>query len=271
MEQINFSKKPLIMGVVNITPDSFSDGGQFFSMDSAMDQAKKLIAEGVDILDIGGESTRPGSLSVDVDEELRRVSPVLEALVNKGRPISIDTSKPEVMQYAIEAGASMINDVNALRAPGALEVVASSKTVSVCLMHMQGKPANMQHNPQYADILDEVMSFLEERVQAAVAQGIKRERLIIDPGFGFGKTFQHNLSMLKGLKRFTKLGIPVLAGISRKSMLGTITGNPVDQRVYESVAAALFAVINGASIVRVHDVKATKDALAVYAALQETD
>ena len=271
MHHIDFSKKPLIMGVVNVTPDSFSDGGEFLSVDSALQQARKLMDEGADIIDIGGESTRPGSQSVDAEEELRRISPLLDALVKEAIPISVDTSKPEVMQYAIKAGAAMINDVNALRAPGALEVVAASKTISVCLMHMQGKPEDMQNNPHYEDIVDDVHHFLKGRIQAAVAQGIAFERIVIDPGFGFGKTLQHNLSLLRRLDQFNRLGVPVLVGISRKSMLGMITGNPVDQRIHESVAAALIALINGATIVRVHDVKATKDALAVYTAIQEKE
>ena len=271
MHHIDFSKKPLIMGVVNVTPDSFSDGGEFLSVDSALQQARKLMDEGADIIDIGGESTRPGSQSVDAEEELRRISPLLDALVTEAIPISVDTSKPEVMQYAIKVGAAMINDVNALRAPGALEVVAASKTISVCLMHMQGKPEDMQNNPHYEDIVDDVHHFLKGRIQAAVAQGIAFERIVIDPGFGFGKTLQHNLSLLRRLDQFNRLGVPVLVGISRKSMLGMITGNPVDQRIHESVAAALIALINGATIVRVHDVKATKDALAVYTAIQEKE
>jgi dihydropteroate synthase len=271
MPRIIFSKTPLIMGVINITPDSFSDGGKFFSIDAALQHAEKLIEEGADILDIGGESTRPGSISIDVDEELRRVSSLLEVLVKDDIPVSIDTSKPEIMQYAITAGAAMINDVNALRAPGALEAVAASDSVAVCMMHMQGKPSSMQDNPEYANIIDEVMAFLGDRIQAAMAHGITRDRIIIDPGFGFGKTLQHNLLLLRDLKRFSRLGVSVLAGISRKSMLGMITGNPVEQRVHESVAAAMLAVINGANIVRVHDVKVTRDALAVYQAMQNAD
>lgn len=271
MHQIDFSKKPLIMGVVNVTPDSFSDGGNFMTTDSALQQAKKLVDEGADIIDIGGESTRPGSRSVDAEEELKRISPLLNALVKEEIPVSVDTSKPEVMKFAILAGVSMINDVNALKAPGALETVAASKSVSVCLMHMQGRPVDMQNNPHYEDIVDDVYHFLEERVNAVVAQGIARERIAIDPGFGFGKTLHHNLSLLRNLNQFNHLGVPVLIGISRKSMLGAITGNPVDQRTYESVAAALLAVMNGAALVRVHDVKATKDALAVYAALKNKE
>ncbi|HNP26307.1 MAG TPA: dihydropteroate synthase [Nitrosomonas sp.] len=257
------------MGIVNVTPDSFSDGGMFLSSSDAIAHAEKLIEEGADILDIGGESTRPGSSPVSINEELKRVIPVIEAFANKDILISVDTSKLEVMRQAIDAGVDMINDVNALRADGALETVAENDRVFVCLMHMQGSPANMQKNPQYINIVQDVYDFLHDRIQASVAAGILKHRLIIDPGFGFGKTLQHNLVLLNNLKRFTQLNVPILAGLSRKSMLGAITGNVVDQRIYESVAAALLAVTNGARIVRVHDVKATKEALTVFAAVQE--
>lgn len=256
------------MGVVNATPDSFSDGGLYFSLDDAVDHARKLIEEGADILDIGGESTRPGSSPVSIDEELRRVMPIVEAFTDEDILISVDTSKPEVMLQAIAAGADIINDVNALRAPGAIEAVAANDAVLLCLMHMQGSPVNMQINPQYLSIVQDVYDFLQERIQAAVAVGISQHRLIIDPGFGFGKTLQHNLELLNNLKQFTQLNVPILVGLSRKSMLGAITGNAVDQRIHESIVAALIAVTNGARIVRVHDVKATKDALAVFTAVQ---
>ncbi|WP_293007230.1 dihydropteroate synthase [Nitrosomonas sp.] len=259
------------MGIINVTPDSFSDGGFFLSTQQAIAHARSLIDEGADILDIGGESTRPGSQHVSADEELSRVIPVLEALVDTAIPISIDTSKPEVMKHAIEAGASMINDVNALRNTGALETVAPHKHVQICLMHMQGTPQNMQANPYYIDIVSEVKDYLQQRIQAANTAGIALSRLVIDPGFGFGKTPQHNLSLLNHLNEFTTLGTPVLAGLSRKSMLGAITGNNVDQRLHESVAAALLAVVKGAKIVRVHDVKASKAALAIHNALQDYD
>ncbi|WP_295628478.1 dihydropteroate synthase [uncultured Nitrosomonas sp.] len=259
------------MGIINVTPDSFSDGGFFLSTQQAIAHARSLIDEGADILDIGGESTRPGSQYVSADEELSRVIPVLEALVDTAIPISIDTSKPEVMKHAIEAGASMINDVNALRNTGALETVAPHKHVQICLMHMQGKPQNMQANPYYIDIVSEVKDYLQQRIQAAKTAGIALSRLVIDPGFGFGKTLQHNLSLLNHLNEFTTLGTPVLAGLSRKSMLGAITGNNVDQRLHESVAAALLAVAKGAKIVRVHDVKASKAALAIHNALRDYD
>ncbi|ALQ52662.1 dihydropteroate synthase [Nitrosomonas ureae] len=259
------------MGIINVTPDSFSDGGLFLSTRKAIAHAKNLIDEGADILDIGGESTRPGSQYVNTDEELMRVIPVLEALADTGIPISIDTSKPEVMKHAIEAGAFMINDVNALRNPGALEAIAPHRHVQVCLMHMQGTPQRMQTNPQYKDVVSEVKYFLQQRIQAANAAGIALNRLVVDPGFGFGKTLQHNLSLLNQLNEFTTFGTPILAGLSRKSMLGAITGNNIDQRLHESVAAALLAVIKGAKIVRVHDVKASKAALAIYNALRDCD
>jgi dihydropteroate synthase len=262
------TNRPLIMGIINVTPDSFSDGGLYLSTQQAIAHARNLIDEGADILDIGGESTRPGSQQVSIDEELKRVIPVLEALIVTDTPISIDTSKPEIMKYAIAAGAFMINDVNALRSPGALETVAQNNHVRICLMHMQGTPQGMQKNPEYKDIVSEVKDFLEQRIHAATIAGISNDRLIIDPGFGFGKTLQHNLALLNHLEHLTTLGVPVLAGLSRKSMLGTITGNSVDRRIHESVAAALLAVVKGAKIVRVHDVKASKDALAVYNAMQ---
>ncbi len=256
------------MGIINVTPDSFSDGGLYLSTQQAIAHARNLIDEGADLLDIGGESTRPGSQQVSIDEELKRVIPVLEALIVTNTPISIDTSKPEIMKYAIAAGAFMINDVNALRSPGALETVAQNNHVRICLMHMQGTPQGMQKNPEYKDIVSEVKDFLEQRIHAATIAGISKDRLIIDPGFGFGKTLQHNLALLNHLEHLTTLGVPVLAGLSRKSMLGMITGNSVDRRIHESVAAALLAVVKGAKIVRVHDVKASKDALAVYNAMQ---
>ncbi len=258
------------MGVVNVTPDSFSDGGDYYSTEEAVIHAKQLIQEGADILDIGGESTRPGSKSVSVDEELNRVMPVVEKLLDQKVPISVDTSKPEVMRCAIEAGVSMINDVHALCMPGAMEAVQESDTL-ICLMHMQGNPSDMQQNPQYKNIIEEIIDFFNQRIEDVVAAGISRERLVIDPGFGFGKTLQHNLQLLRHLVQFERLSIPVLAGLSRKSMLGKITGNPVDHRIYESVAAALLAVQNGAKIVRVHDVKATRDAFAIYTAVDEIE
>lgn len=254
------------MGIVNVTPDSFSDGGLYASTNDAVLHATRLIEEGADILDIGGESTRPGSAPVCVEEELRRVLPVVQALADRNTPISVDTSKPEVMRATIKAGAAMINDINALRAPGALEVVADGE-VTVCIVHMQGKPQYMQSDPQYEDVITEIKDFLQQRIDAVQAVGIIRERIIIDPGFGFGKTLKHNLKLLRYLDQFTDMGIPVLVGLSRKSMLREITGNKEKDQIYSSVSAALLAAINGAKILRVHDVKATKDALAVYNAV----
>lgn len=258
------------MGVVNVTPDSFSDGGLYHSTELAIKHAVQLVEEGADILDIGGESTRPGSAFVGVEEELSRVIPVIQALASMNIPTSVDTSKPRVMQQAIEAGVVMVNDVNALRAPGALEAVVNSQAL-ICLMHMQGQPSNMQKKPRYVDVVTEVMHFLQQRLEAALNAGISKNRVVIDPGFGFGKTLEHNLQLLHHLDSFKKLDVPLLAGLSRKSMLGAITGNEVGQRIHESVAAALLAVVKGAKILRVHDVKATKDAIAVYNAMIDAD
>ncbi|MDO8438210.1 MAG: dihydropteroate synthase [Nitrosomonadaceae bacterium] len=256
------------MGVVNVTPDSFFDGGLYASTESAICHAIRLLEEGADMLDIGGESTRPGGTPINVAEELRRIIPVVQALASRDIPVSVDTSKPEVMCAAIEAGAVMINDVNALQAPGALEAVAAGN-VAACLMHMQGEPRSMQINPQYGDVVAEVKDFLQRRLNAAQAAGISLGRLVIDPGFGFGKTLEHNLELLRHLDRFADMGVPVLAGLSRKSMLGKLTGNEVGERVHASVAAALLAAARGARILRVHDVKATRDALAVYNAVEQ--
>ncbi len=258
--------RPLIMGVVNVTPDSFSDGGQFTDSAQAAAHACQLIQEGADIIDIGGESTRPGSLPVALEEERRRVLPLVERLADCGVPISVDTRKPQLMCEAIAAGASMVNDINALAAAGAMEAVAGT-TAAVCLMHMQGDPQNMQQNPQYEDVVREVKDFLAGRVIASERAGIRRERIVVDPGFGFGKTFEHNLALLRELGQVAVPGVAVLAGLSRKSMLGKITGREVGARVFASVAAALIAVEKGAHIVRVHDVAATRDALAVWTAV----
>ena len=259
-------ERPLIMGVINVTPDSFSDGGKCPTAAQAVAHAASLIAEGADILDIGGESTRPGALPVTLAEERRRVLPVVERLADCGVPLSVDTQKPELMREAVAAGASMINDIGALTAAGALEAVAAT-SAAVCLMHKQGEPQTMQQDPRYADVVREVREFLAQRVDAAQRGGIARERLAIDPGFGFGKTFEHNLALLRGLEQIAALGVPVLAGLSRKSMLGRITGREPAERVFASVAAALIAVQKGARIVRVHDVAATRDALAVWTAV----
>jgi dihydropteroate synthase len=262
--------RPLVMGVVNITPDSFSDGGLYLDPAQAVAQARRLVGEGADILDIGGESTRPGAAPVTLDEERRRVLPVLEHLADAGVPVSVDTRKPQLMREAIEAGAAMVNDVTALSSAGALDAVAKSQA-AVCLMHMQGEPATMQANPNYGDVVREVLGYLRARVEAAVAAGIVRERIVVDPGFGFGKTLEHNLALLRGLSEFRALNVAVLAGLSRKNMLGRLTGREPAERVHASVAAALVAVQNGAHIVRVHDVAATRDALAVWDAVKAPD
>jgi dihydropteroate synthase len=251
------------MGVVNVTPDSFSDGGLHASRDAAVAHARALIAEGADILDIGGESTRPGAKPVSLDEERRRVLPIVEALSGCGVPVSVDTRKPELMREAIAAGASLVNDISAGEAAGALETIAAS-TAAVCLMHKQGEPQTMQQAPQYRDVVAEVRDYLARRAERAIAAGIARERIVIDPGFGFGKTYEHNLALLSDLHALTALGFPVLAGLSRKAMLGRITGREPQSRVHASVAAAIFAAERGARLVRVHDVTATRDALAVW-------
>ncbi len=255
--------RPLIMGVVNITPDSFSDGGLFLDPKLAVAHALELVGEGADILDIGGESTRPGAAPVSLEEERRRVLPVRERLAGGNVPVSVDTRKPALMREAIAAGAAMVNDVTALSAPGALEAVAKSPA-AVCLMHMQGEPGTMQANPSYRDVVGEVRDYLAGRVAAAEAAGIAHDRIVVDPGFGFGKTVEHNFSLLRSLSEFRPLAGALLAGLSRKAMLGKLTGREPQERVHASVAAALVAVQNGAHIVRVHDVAATRDALAVW-------
>lgn len=259
--------KPVVMGIVNVTPDSFSDGGRFLAPDAAVEQAVRMVAEGAAIIDVGGESTRPGAEPVPVEEELRRVGPVLRDLVARlSVPVSIDTCKPQVIRAALEIGATMVNDVRALREPGALEVVARSRA-AVCLMHMQGEPRTMQARPQYENVVEDVRRFLAERAAACETAGIARERVVVDPGFGFGKTLEHNLELLRGLRGIAALGYPVLAGLSRKSMIGTILGRPVEQRLHGGVALAALAVANGAHIVRTHDVAATVDAVRIAAAV----
>ncbi len=260
--------RPSVMGIVNVTPDSFSDGGRHLRLGAALAHAQQLIAEGADILDIGGESTRPGAQPVDVQEELDRVIPVLEGLRDAPVPLSIDTRKPEVMRAALAAGAAMVNDIGALQEPGALTAVAASDA-AVCLMHKQGDPQTMQVQPQYADVVREVKAFLQARIVAAEQAGIARERIVIDPGFGFGKALGHNLALLRELGALRDLNVPILAGLSRKSMLGAITGQDVEKRLPASVAAALIAVQRGAAIVRVHDVRATVDALKVWQAVDK--
>lgn len=259
--------RPRVMGIVNVTPDSFSDGGRHDDLESAVAHGLALAAEGADILDVGGESTRPGAEPVPVDVELARVVPVIERLVAEtGLPVSVDTSKPEVMRAAVAAGAGMINDVQALRQDGALEAAAAAG-VPVVLMHMQGSPGSMQDAPAYDDVVAEVHGFLAQRVFACEMAGIPKSRIVLDPGFGFGKTLAHNLELLARLDRLADLGCPVLAGLSRKRMLGELTGRDLDDRLAASVAAALLAVAQGAMLVRVHDVAATVDALKVHAAV----
>lgn len=263
-------RKPHIMGIINVTPDSFSDGGKHIALESAHAHGRKMIAEGATILDVGGESTRPGALPVSPQEELQRVLPVVKALSEEGYLVSIDTRHTEVMIGALKAGASMVNDVNGLRAEGALEACADSDA-GVCLMHMQGDPLTMQINPQYSNVVVEVKEFLLQRARAAEQSGIERHRICLDPGFGFGKTVEHNLALLRDLSQLVELEFPLLAGLSRKSVLGAVTGKGPDDRVYSSIAAALIAVQRGARIIRVHDVAATQSALAVWSALEQTE
>ncbi len=259
--------RPHVMGIVNVTPDSFSDGGKYSSVDLAIEHALQLISEGADILDIGGESSRPGAEPVALEEELLRVMPVIEALSKVTTvPISIDTYKPEVMRAAIQAGADIVNDICALRENGALEIIANSNA-GVCLMHMQGVPQTMQINPQYGDVVADVKQFLVDRVEACVAHSIAKERIMLDPGFGFGKTTAHNVALIQHLDSFVELGLPLLVGLSRKSVLGRIAGGDEQQRLHAGLAASVISVMKGAKIVRVHDVKATVDALKVVAAV----
>jgi dihydropteroate synthase len=259
--------RPVLMGIVNVTPDSFSDGGRHLAVKDALAHADRLLEEGAAIIDVGGESTRPGAQPVEIQEELRRVLPVVEALASAGVLVSIDTRNPEVMRAALQSGASLVNDVNALRAPGALEACAASKA-GVCLMHMQGEPRSMQRDPHYGDVAAEVAAFLAGRAEAVRTAGVAAARICLDPGFGFGKTTAHNLQLLRSLPSLVALGYPVLAGLSRKSVLGAVTGRGADDRVHASVAAALLAVRQGARILRVHDVAATRHALSVWQAVE---
>ena len=262
----HLDKKALVMGILNVTPDSFSDGGRFQSLEFAVNRAEEMISEGVDIIDIGGESSRPGAPALPLADELQRVMPVLYALRDLGRPLSVDTYKPEVMREAIIAGVDMINDINGFRAPGALEAVAGGDC-ALCVMHMQGTPQNMQKDPSYTDVVAEVIAFLRERVEAMLAGGIDRERICIDPGFGFGKTVEHNYALMRNIGKMQReLELPVLAGVSRKSMIGAITGKPVEARLAGNIGGALAAVAQGARIIRVHDVVETVDALKVWQA-----
>jgi dihydropteroate synthase len=260
--------RPRIMGVLNVTPDSFSDGGQFLAAEDAICHAEALVEAGADIIDVGGESTRPGAAVVSEAEEIERVVPVIEAIVARfDVPVSVDTGKPGVMEAAVAAGAGMINDIHALRQDGALEM-ASGLDVAICLMHMQGRPADMQRNPRYDRLPDEVIDFLAGRIEACIDAGIDKDRILIDPGFGFGKNHGHNLQILATLDQFPALGRPILVGLSRKQTLGHITGRPVTERVAAGVAAAVIAYEKGAAIIRTHDVAATVDALKVVEAVR---
>ncbi len=258
---------PKIMGILNVTPDSFSDGGNFLDVENALRQAERMMREGATVIDVGGESTRPGAQAVSVQQELDRVVPVVEAIVqNLDIVVSIDTSKAVVMREAVVAGAGMINDVRALREPGALEVAANCD-IPICLMHMQGEPRSMQSNPQYLDVVDDVFEFLEERIEDCFKIGVNRKRLLVDPGFGFGKSLAHNLSLLKHLDVFSRLELPVLVGVSRKSMIGAMLNVDVHERLYGSIALAVMACQKGANIIRCHDVSEHAQALRIYHAV----
>lgn len=262
---------PLVMGILNVTPDSFSDGGQFQQGEKALQHVRRMIAEGADMIDIGGESTRPGAAAVSTEEELERVIPLLEAIrAESDIPISVDTSKATVMLEAVGAGADMINDVRALRESGALEAVAAMN-VPVCLMHMQGEPRSMQNQPHYHNVVEEVLQFLLQQVARCEAAGISRDRLVIDPGFGFGKTLQHNLALFHALERFVATGLPVLVGVSRKSMIGQLLDIPVEERMPASVALAGLASWMGAAIIRVHDVQPSVHAVKMCRAIKHID
>jgi dihydropteroate synthase len=261
-------ERPVLMGVLNVTPDSFSDGGRFVDPERAVEHGLQMVEEGAAIVDVGGESTRPGATPVTVDEEIRRVVPVIERLRARTEAvISVDTSKPEVIRAAAAAGAGLINDVRALSLPGALEAAAATGC-AVCLMHMRGEPGTMQHDPRYVDVVREVGAFLLEREQACRAAGIEDERIVLDPGFGFGKTLAHNLELLRRLPELTACGFPVLLGMSRKSSIAALTGRPAGERLYGSLALAAIAVLKGARILRVHDVAATLDAVKVAVAVR---
>jgi len=258
---------PCVMGILNVTPDSFSDGGKFISPDTALARARQMQAEGAALIDIGGESTRPGAESINAADELSRVIPVIEAIRRESDiPISIDTSKPEVMRRAVQAGANMINDVYALRAEGAL-ATAAELDVPVCLMHMQGEPRTMQQSPAYKNLIEDINKFFENRMNACLKAGIKRDNIVLDPGFGFGKTPAHNLSLIKHLGQFMDYGLPILVGVSRKSTIGHILSKDVDDRLYGSLALTTMAICNGASIIRTHDVAATMDAIKICQAM----
>lgn len=260
-------RTPLIMGIVNLTDDSFSGDGLGADVAKAIAHGLRMVEEGAHILDIGAESSRPAAGPVPLQQELDRVLPVIEGLRSCGVPLSVDTMKPQMMKAALDAGADMINDINALRAPGALEILAASRA-AICLMHMRGDPATMQHDPRYDAVVVEVAEFLADRVATAAAAGIALQRIVIDPGFGFGKSFEHNLALLRRLDALHVPGLPLMVGLSRKSMLGMLTGQAAQQRLYAGIAAALLALQRGASIVRVHDVAPMRDALAVWNAVE---
>ncbi len=266
----DFTKRqyPIVMGILNATPDSFSDGGKFRTPQDAIAQAERMIANGVDLIDIGGESTRPGAEPVALQEELDRVLPVIEVLKHCGVALSIDTYKAETMRQALNAGVDCVNDVWALRQEGAVNAILENTHCGIVLMHMQRNPQTMQFDPEYQDVIEDISLFLQERAQVLMTVGIEANRIAIDPGFGFGKSLEHNLNLLKNFAAFSKLGYPVLAGLSRKSMLGKITGKDTNERVASSVAAAIMAADRGARIVRVHDVPETVDALKLWGAIQ---
>ena len=258
-----------VMGILNVTPDSFSDGGKFTCFDNALKQVEQMIHNGVDIIDIGGESTRPGAVDVSVQDEISRVIPLLKAIKSRfDINVSIDTSKSEVMGEAITYGAGMINDVRALQNKGCIDVVAQSD-IAICLMHMQGMPRTMQENPQYGDVISDILEFFKQRIRCCEQQGVNKERLILDPGFGFGKTLAHNYEVLAQFSQFTSLGLPVLAGISRKSMIGNLLNREVDERLAGSLTAAIVAVQQGANIIRVHDVQESVDAINILKAVAQ--
>jgi dihydropteroate synthase len=266
----DFAKRnrPIVMGILNATPDSFSDGGKFRSPKDAIAQAERMLADGVDLIDIGGESTRPGAEPVGLQEELDRVLPVIEALKDCGVPLSIDTYKSETMRHALNAGVDCVNDIWALRQTGAVDAVLESQNCGIVLMHMQRDPLTMQFNPEYINVIAEVKQFLKDQADLLISSGIANDRIAIDPGFGFGKSLEHNLNMLTNFSEFSSLGLPVLAGISRKSMIGKVTGKDTNDRVAPSIAAAIMAADRGAAIVRVHDVAETVDALKLWEAIQ---
>jgi dihydropteroate synthase len=269
IQKLLLASQPLVMGILNATPDSFSDGGDFNAANKALDHALDMIEQGANIIDVGGESTRPGAQPVSVSEELNRVIPVIDAIRKKSAiAISIDTSKPEVMEAAVKSGADLVNDVNALREENAAHICAKLN-VPVCLMHMQGEPRVMQKNPQYINVVEDIKQFLQQRIDDCIQADIKKENIILDPGFGFGKSLEHNLSLLKHLDEFAEMEVPILIGISRKSMLGTILDAKVNDRLYGSIAAAVLAYSKGAQIFRVHDVKASVDALKICKAIAD--